>query len=380
VKYRRAAILDWEVSVLAVGVPPAATDRSFVGLLREAVDAGVNLVDLGWFPGMAEHGPWTDLVREALADGYRERVRVAVNVPPTLAVSRAECSAFLGQLAAALDLGRFDLCIVGGVDRVVWGRLREAGFSSWAGSLVEEGLASALGFYLCDDLQVLRQVLAAFDGWAVCKTRYGFFDHLRSRPGSTGVRFAAEQGLLVVVAEPTRGALAWLEGAKTAAVVPQALLEALGVDAGRGDLGAWALRWAWDDPAVSTVVVDLLPGSDWKGYLGLADTTTPRSLSIKELTSLNHLRDYLTSARPAACPACHTCMPCPEGIDIPRVLDLANDVAVYGAVENSRASYLMEGHRATECTACGECEADCPRGIPIIERLTQAAGLLDGTR
>jgi hypothetical protein len=70
-------------------------------------------------------------------------------------------------------------------------------------------------------------------------------------------------------------------------------------------------------------------------------------------------------------------MPCPEGIDIPRILDLGNDASVYGGVENARATYLMEQQRAADCTACALCEEACPRDVPIISRLEQARDLFD---
>jgi predicted aldo/keto reductase-like oxidoreductase len=178
---------------------------------------------------------------------------------------------------------------------------------------------------------------------------------------------------MVVAAEPTRGALSWRDddgGAGSAVALP----EALGLN---GSLNEWALRWAWDDPAISTVVCDLPDASSLARFLDLADSVEPGGLSVRELTTLNRVRDHYVKARPASCPACRTCMPCPEGIDIPRILDLGNDASVYGGVENARATYLMEQQRAADCTACALCEEACPRDVPIISRLEQARDLFD---
>jgi hypothetical protein len=272
-------------------------------------------------------------------------------------------------LADAVGVDALDFCVVGGVDREAWTCLVDAGLPDWADSIVEEGPVGALGFGICDDLQVMKRIMADYDGWALCKLRYGFWDHLKSRPGSTGVGFAAEQGLMVVAAEPTRGALAW-HGDGPAGELP----DAAGLE---GPLDEWALRWVWDDPGVSSVVCDLVAGTDLARLLELADGAEARSLSVRELTALNRLKDGYVKGRPIPCPACRTCMPCPEGIDIPRILDLYNDASVYGGVENARGTYRMEGHWATECTACRSCEDACPRDIPIVDHLDRAWDLLE---
>jgi hypothetical protein len=339
-------------------------------MFRGAVDRGVNYLDLGWFSGMERCGPWLEAVGAALADGYRERVRVAANVPSSVAGSPEDWLRFLDELAAGLRLDAVDFCVIGGVDRSAWERLVQSGLPDWADSIVDEGPVGALGVFICDDLQVLKSILSAYDGWSLCKVRYGFWDHLKSRPGSTGVEFASEQGLMVVAAEPARGALAWRDGDEHAAELP-------GTAGLEGPLDAWALRWAWDDPAVSTVVCDLDSSLDLAGCLDVADRAEPRSLSVRELTALNRVRDHYTKTRPIPCTACRTCMPCPEGIDIALILDLCNDASVYGGVENARATYLMERHQASDCTECGTCEDACPRDIPIIRHLERAVDLFE---
>ncbi len=394
-RYRWVRRLDREVSVLGVGAPRHRAGDSgaglgggcpgFVELFQRAVDAGVDYLDLGWFPSIEDCPPWAEMVRAALSDGYRERVRIAANMPPALALSAEECKRFLARLAESLALEHLDLCFVGEVDRVVWQRLAEAGFPSWAPSLFGEGRLGALGFFLCDDLQVQRKVLAACDGWAACKLRYGFFDYLKTRPGASGVRFASEQGLMVVVAEPTSGALSWLAQAGRDTDAWRALLDARSseeaaplVEAlGGGDsLDVWTLRWAWDDPGVSTVVLDLVPGLQLDRYLRLADRAVPRTLAVQELIALSRLRDRFVAARSVSCAACYACMPCSEGIDIPRVLDFLDEAVVYGSVENARSSYRFAGQRADSCTGCRECEARCPRGLAIADGVTRANVLL----
>jgi predicted aldo/keto reductase-like oxidoreductase len=70
------------------------------------------------------------------------------------------------------------------------------------------------------------------------------------------------------------------------------------------------------------------------------------------------------------CTRCGYCIPCPESIDIPRVLTIYNDSIMYDKHEHAKFDYnnfVPENNRANLCVACTECEEKCPQGIPISE-------------
>jgi predicted aldo/keto reductase-like oxidoreductase len=68
-------------------------------------------------------------------------------------------------------------------------------------------------------------------------------------------------------------------------------------------------------------------------------------------------------------------MPCPQGVNIPLNFTLYNDTSVFEALENAAMRYnemLSPEQKASQCTACGECEERCPQHIPIIEEWKKA--------
>ena len=78
------------------------------------------------------------------------------------------------------------------------------------------------------------------------------------------------------------------------------------------------------------------------------------------------------------CVYCNHCQPCSAGIDIAAVnkyLDIARLDPAY-VPPSLRSHYADLPHNGGECFGCGSCENRCPFGVPIIDRMAEAARLL----
>jgi len=120
------------------------------------------------------------------------------------------------------------------------------------------------------------------------------------------------------------------------------------------------------------------------GYEAVS-TTVPGCKSVDEVKDVlaywgrsDAERDY-TALLPAferypsgQCVYCNHCLPCPAGIDIGQVSSLF-DQAQAGITPELRAAYDALEAKASDCLACGDCEARCPFGVPMVERMEQAA-------
>jgi predicted aldo/keto reductase-like oxidoreductase len=74
-------------------------------------------------------------------------------------------------------------------------------------------------------------------------------------------------------------------------------------------------------------------------------------------------------------------MPCPNGVEIPRIFELYNDAIMYEDPRTPRYLYrgptgLKEEKRADQCIECGECEEACPQEIPVAEWLKKVHEML----
>lgn len=76
------------------------------------------------------------------------------------------------------------------------------------------------------------------------------------------------------------------------------------------------------------------------------------------------------------CTYCGHCAPCPSGIDIALVNKFYDLALMQDEVPSSlRAHYEALTVHADDCIACEACEPRCPFGVPIAERMEQAAKL-----
>lgn len=74
------------------------------------------------------------------------------------------------------------------------------------------------------------------------------------------------------------------------------------------------------------------------------------------------------------CMYCGHCAPCSVGIDIASVNKYYNLTVAQGEIpETVREHYKVLPHHASECISCGQCEANCPFGVQIIESMQMAA-------
>ena len=89
------------------------------------------------------------------------------------------------------------------------------------------------------------------------------------------------------------------------------------------------------------------------------------------------------------CRICHRCEPCPVGVPIAMILgtDVMYDhyrtmgPAAFRAFSWSRAAVEKDVSdrqkvmaAIASCTRCGDCEANCPYGLPIVEMLERQLG------
>ncbi|WP_080798046.1 aldo/keto reductase [Arabiibacter massiliensis] len=131
------------------------------------------------------------------------------------------------------------------------------------------------------------------------------------------------------------------------------------------------LHYALTRPAVASVMV----GFDSPAHVADAVAYENADEAARDYASV--LAGAPSHAYFGQCTYCGHCAPCPSGIDIAMVNKLYDLAALReGDVPASvRAHYEALDARAEDCIACADCESRCPFGVPVAERMAQAAEL-----
>jgi predicted aldo/keto reductase-like oxidoreductase len=76
------------------------------------------------------------------------------------------------------------------------------------------------------------------------------------------------------------------------------------------------------------------------------------------------------------CTGCCYCLPCPKGINIPKIFQAYTYHNVYGLHELAKKTYLgyvnnekEPGATSSACVNCGYCEKKCPQHLKVRELL-----------
>ncbi|MBW1767917.1 MAG: aldo/keto reductase [Deltaproteobacteria bacterium] len=366
-KYRKFGSLDWEVSTLGFGtmrLPEIGKDNSIdeplaTEMIRYAIDKGVNYIDTAYpYHGMKCEA----FLGRALQDGYREKIRLATKMPAFPVKTADDFDRIFDKQLENLQTDYLDFYLLHSMNRNFWSKLRDLGILSWAEKKREEGLFHHFGFSFHDDIDLFKEIIDSYDNWDLCQIQYNFLD-IEHQAGTEGLKYAAEKGLAVVIMEPIRG------GGFTLDPIPEsinALWESAPVRRTPAD---WALQWVWNHPEVSVVLSGMSSMQHVVENIESANSSGPNTLTSEELSLIGQVREEYIKLNPIQCTSCNYCMPCPNGIDIPKIFSFYNNAVVYDTAKRIKFFYskLPKEERAENCIECKECEEKCPQDVPVSE-------------
>ncbi len=382
--YRRMPKNGDELSILGFGAmrlpvnekggidEPRATRQ-----LRDAIDRGVNYVDTAW---PYHQGESENFLGRALADGYRDKVKIATKLPSWMINTREDMDRYLNAQLEKLKTGHVDYYLLHGLDGKSWDKLERLGAIGFMEAALADGRIKNAGFSFHGRLDDFKRIVDAYP-WMFCQIQYNYLDQ-KNQAGTEGLEYAAERNLGVVIMEPLRGGNLGLSTSPPSveeiwqrAETPRTPVE-------------WALRWVWNRPEVTVVLSGMNEEAHIDENLAIADAALPNSLTKEECDLVDEVALKYREIMKVGCTGCGYCMPCPEGVKIPMAFEIYNKMHLFGNEMMAKMQYAFhlgkltddreEGY-ASQCVACGECLEKCPQEIEIPDCLADVAEEMEGS-
>ncbi|MCP4135463.1 MAG: aldo/keto reductase [bacterium] len=337
--------------------------------IRMAIDQGVNYIDTAMPYHMGASEPF---LAKVLADGYREKVKLATKLPPWSVKQKEDMDLLLTAQLKRLNAGHIDYYLIHALERDNWKKMQDMGVLEFLNRAKKDGKIINAGFSFHGDKETFKEIVDGYD-WDMCLIQYNFLDE-ENQAGTEGLKYASAKGMGVFVMEPLRGG-------NLAGKVPPAVEAAWDEAEVKRTPAEWALRWVWNHKEVNVVLSGMNDESHIRENLRIAGEAKADSLTEKELKLVTRVRDTYRKLMKAECTGCQYCMPCPAGVNIPMCFETYNSLHMFANRKEAVVLYIInclavlhtERNNAGLCVKCGKCEEACPQHLPVQQLLKEVA-------
>lgn len=341
-----------------------------IAMIRKAIDSGINYIDTAY----PYHGGKSEVVvGKALADGYREQVKLTTKLPVWMVEKVEDFDRLLTEQLIRLNTDHIDYYLLHGLNEKRWPLMQKLNVLGWAEDAIADGRIKGLGFSFHDRFEVFEQIIKSYDHWAMCQIYLNFMT-TDQEAGLRGARLAGQKSIPVVVMGPIWGGL-------LAAEPPEGVKQILNNAPVMRSSAEWALAWIWSQPEVSLALSGMSTMAQLDENLDIAERCGDKTLSELEMRVIEKVKEAYRRLYPIACTSCQYCLPCPQGISIPQLFQRYNLAISHNDLKNQRFAYMTYvsvGDRANQCTECGQCEEQCPQKLEIINWMKKIHELLSG--
>ncbi len=334
-----------------------------------AIKNGINYFDTAW----GYHDGKSELVVGKLLEKYpRESFYLASKFPGYSKETWGRAKEIFEKQLEKCRVDHFDFYLIhnvseGNIDAYLD---EKYGDVMYFVKMREEGKIGHLGFSTHANLENMRRFLDKYGKYMeFCQIQINWLDW-RLQKAEAKVAMMKEYGDIPVwVMEPVRGGkLATLE---------EAYAKQLQAHREDESIPAWAFRFIQSIPEVCVTLSGMSDFEQVKANIKTFSEEKP--LNGDEWNTLMSIADSMVGRKTLNCTACRYCTTyCPQGLDIPRIIEHYNEHTVSGRSEVSPrmiASYAAD-KLPTACVGCRSCEEVCPQNIEISEMMSDFAAKL----
>ena len=327
------------------------------------LEAGFTYFDTAFvYPG-SETAIRKALVERHLRDSYTLATKLNAKVAPTEKAARKQFATSLERTGA----GYFDYYLLHALMENNYERYEKLRLWDFIKEQKEKRLIRNLGFSFHGGPRLLEQLLTEHPEVDFVQLQINYADWENPKVTSrANYETARAHGKLITVMEPVKGG--------NLANPPeeiQSLFHGIHPDM---SCASWAIRFVASLDGILTVLSGMSNVEQMKDNLSYMKNF--QSLDEKEQEAIRQAQRILGNASTIPCTACRYCVEgCPKQICIPDIFSAMNMQLGNGQMAAARKDYFRvatEGHQASDCIECHQCEGVCPQHLLITDHLKKA--------
>ena len=342
-------------------------EKAAAEMVAYAMEKGINYYDTAW----GYHNGNSEIVMGKILSQYpREQYYLATKFPGYDLSNMDKIEEIFEKQLEKCQVTYFDFYLFHNVCEMNIDAYldKKYGIFEYLMKQKENGRIRHLGFSAHGSYEVMKRFLEAYgEHMEFCQIQLNYLDW-SFQDAKAKVELLKEYHIPVWVMEPLRGGkLAKLSEEDTNK------LKTLRPDE---DIPAWAFRFLQAIPEVTMILSGMSNFEQLKDNIATFEEDKP--LNEKEMDTLLSIADGMLNGR-VPCTACHYCVShCPQGLDIPNLLELYNEHVFTGGGFNAPMALMAipEEKHPSACIGCRSCEAVCPQQIKISEIMTDFADKL----
>ncbi len=319
---------------------------------------GVNYFDTAWG---YHSGESENFVGVALSRYARETFNIASKMPPWAVNSIEDVELTFNKQLEKCQVEYFDFYLEHCLNDENYDKLESFGTYEFLTRMKKEGKIRNLGFSFHGTVECLERITADHE-WDFVQLQYNYLDTKISN-AQKEYEVLKKHNLPMIVMEPVRGGvLADLCDEANAVLKEERPDESI---------ASWAIRYAASNEDVITVLSGMSDESQVKD--NIKTVTDFEKLTENDEKALNIAVNIFKDYFSIPCTKCRYCTKdCPQGIDIPEMLNTWGRYRLEKRTEDYKKRYLKvdKEARAVKCITCHLCESYCPQSIKIPEILS----------
>jgi len=371
-KYRKLGKTEKSISSIGLGCMRLPTKDNLqmsqnideietTKMIEYAIDNGINYFDTAY----PYHGGKSEVVIGKILNNFkRNEFYLATKSPVWFINSEGDFTRLLEEQLTKLKFDYIDFYLLHSLDSNRWNNIvKKYNVLSELENAKQKGLVKHIGFSFHDSFDVFKSIIDEYDKWEFCQVQYNYMD-IENQAGKKGVDYAFAKDLGVIIMEPLRGGRLANPPDNVKAIInsykplrtPQ----------------EWAMRWLWSQKEISTVLTGSSNLEQLKQNIDFVNNAIDFEFSNEDLEFIEKVKKAYLDRIKIDCTKCNYCLPCPNGVNIPRNFELYNDVFIYENPIPPRMTYqrfMPDIEKASNCIQCEECESKCPQKLEISKLL-----------